>query len=93
MVLLGNFGATDAIAVTTEAAYFQGERPWSYYVIRSDRIVHLRRSQTAEDAATTDDFLLTEGEYVRVEIAEGDWLSFVLAAGETDGTVYITRAT
>jgi hypothetical protein len=92
VVVLGNFGETDAIAVSTDAVFFQGARPWSTFVVRSDRAIHIRRAADDTDEATTDDFLLTEGQYARVDVAEGEWLSFILADSETDGTVYVTRA-
>ncbi|AXQ68577.1 hypothetical protein HOU00_gp038 [Caulobacter phage CcrPW] len=94
MISLGNFGNTSKLAVTSDAATFEGVQPWSFFVVHSNRAVHLKRVdvETGDDADTTD-FHLMADEYARVEIPPGGFLSFVLATAETDGDIYITPAT
>lgn len=94
MISLGNFGSTVKLAVSTDAATYEGIKPWPFYVVHSNRGVHLKRTtvETGDDA-TTDDFHMMADNYVRVEIPPGEFLSFVLADAETDGDIYITPAT
>lgn len=93
MISLGNFGATAKLAVTSTASSYEGVRPWPAYAIHSDRAVHLKRAAIDTDDATEGDFHLVADGYVRVEITPGEFLSFVLADGESDGSIYITPAT
>lgn len=92
MLSLGDFGPTLTRAVTTAADHFQAELPHQRFVVQADRNVHLKRADAPTDDATTDDFLLTEGVYAEVTVPPDGYLSFVLATGETDGTIRITPA-
>jgi hypothetical protein len=62
-------------------------------VVLADRNVHLRRTDDADVAASDADFLLLADHYAEVAVTGGEFLSFVLAAGEPDGTIRITPVT
>lgn len=93
MLRLGDFSATISRAVTTTADSFEATRPYLDFVVCADRNVHLRRTDDADTKATEADFLLLAEHYAEVTVANGGWLSFVLASGEPDGTIRITPVT
>jgi hypothetical protein len=90
LLRLGDFGATLTRPVTTTADNFQAELPHQRFVVMADRNVHLKRTDQSSDDATISDFLLSEGVYAEVIVPPDAYLSFVLATGETDGTIRIT---
>jgi hypothetical protein len=87
---LGEFGEASKLAITTAAGHLAGRRPWLHYVALSDRNTHLRLTDSDQEDATDEDFLLLAGQYAQVAVPDGRYLSFVLDAAETDGTIYVT---
>lgn len=89
MIELGEFAKTFKLDVSVDAAVFQGSRPYSRYIIYSDRAIHISNSEQATEAS----FYLDQGQYARLSIPEGDQIWFILAENETDGHVYLTPST
>lgn len=86
---LGSFEGTTEVAVTSTVAEFTNPGPYTSFIVRSDRIVHLARNSDA----TFDDFQLPEGEFASVRLARAETLSVILADGEADGSLFVTATT
>lgn len=84
---LGSIGPTEAVAVADQAAghKFDCDKAGKFSV-HANRVVHV----ATDVQATESDFRLEDIDYVAVDLQEGQFLSFILADGETAGTVYIT---
>lgn len=96
MIELGSFRNTTVLAVTGETDIFTSPGPYSSYVVHANRNVLLVRNNvvivTDDDDNPPNAFPLKEGEYARIRLDKNEVLSFVLAAGETDGTIWLTEA-
>lgn len=87
MIELGTIRNTATYAVADVAANHVGTGPYSQVLVRSDRSVCLA---TGRDATTTD-FLLKAGEPLKLALAKDETLSFILADGETSGSISLTE--
>lgn len=94
MTELGFFGKTTVDDVTSTARAFTNAGPSQVFVVRADRKVHLLRTTDGDAAAATEEngFLLLADEPAQFSLEVGGSLSYVLAAGETDGSIRITEA-
>lgn len=95
MIELGSFRNTAVLAVTSEADTFTSPGPYSSYLVRSDRNVLIQRN-TVEIVVGDEEnppkaFPLKEGEVARVRLDRNEALAFILAEGETDGTIWLTE--
>lgn len=88
MIELGSFRNTSAHTVSEEADIFTSKGPHSTFMVVSDRNILLARNSAPIDERA---FPLSEGTYARLRLEKNEVLTFALAAGETDGTVYITE--
>ncbi len=88
MMVSLRFGDTFVNAVTDVADTYTQTRPNNAVIILSDRITNLAIGRNA----TTDDFMLKADTYFVVNLVEGETLSYILATGESDGTIRLTEA-
>lgn len=87
MLILGPFGKTTVFAVTAAADSFTNPGPYTSFMVLANRAVHLSR----DGDATVDEVLIPTDTPVEVSFLTGAALSFILADGETDGTLRITE--
>lgn len=98
MIRLGFFGTTVSEVAATTASEYTNPGPYQRFVVSATVNVHLAKcnvDQAANNpsfAATQNDFLLLQGEYVEVCLLPGEVLSWIVATGDTNGTIYITPA-
>ena len=90
MIELGSFRNTAALAVTAEPDIFTAQGPQSIFVVWSDRSTMIARNGAVINEKS---FLLRENTYARVRLEKNEVLTFALADGEIDGTIYITEVT
>lgn len=87
-ICLGRLGKTVLKTVSATPDNFGANASaFQNFVIWSERAVHLSK----KTAATVNDFLLLSDTYASVMVERGETLSFVLAAGETDGDIRLTE--
>ena len=89
MIELGSFRNTRALEVTADSAIFTAPGPFSVFVVTSDRSVMIQRNVAAVDENA---FLLREGQYARITLGRNETLTYALADGEIDGSIYITES-
>lgn len=79
-----------SLALTTVAvsANLESSTYVRYYRIVADRRFHVKIDSTGEDATTSDFFIPAEC-VENFQVSPGQDISFLKAAGETDGTLWI----
>lgn len=87
VIPLGSFEKTIAKAVSTTHTEHICVGPYTNFVVTSDRNVHVARNRNA----SVTEFKLNAGDYAKIHLGAGEWLSIVLADGESDGTCYLTE--
>lgn len=88
---VGQFGKTVSDAVTGLADSFTvpGPAPGKRaFVVSSDVGFHLDRAAVAAPATSMH---VPVGQWVRISCVGGETLSYIVAAGEPDGTIWITE--
>lgn len=87
VIPLGSFEKTTAKAVSTTHINHTCVGPYTDFVVTADRNVHISRNRDA----TTGEFKLNAGDYAKVHLGKDEYLSIILAIGESDGTCYLTE--
>lgn len=91
MIELGYFTDTHVLGVTSASDTFANPGNGQTFIVRADRKVHIVRSTDDDAEATEDDFLLLADEPASFALEVGGSLGYILADGETDGTIRITQ--
>lgn len=88
---LGYIGACTHDAITSDAGYFTPTQNYAVILVTSSRKAHIKIVQDNSSPADNTDFQIQPDTAYRVELQQGDLLSFIAADGETDGDIWIAQ--